>query len=63
MTEGSGAKESEARQCRDCLRKMAAEDVKMIFSITQILEGMQDFCRSKKNMYFPIREGITEVMY
>ena len=28
--------------------------------ITQILEGMEDFCHSKKNMFLPIREGTAQ---
>ena len=39
---------------------MNAKEEKIIQSIIQILEGMEDFCRSKKNMFLPIREGIAE---
>ena len=46
---------------RDSLQEMAVKKGKMIRGITQILEGMQDFCRSKKNMFLFIRETITAV--
>ena len=32
----------------------------MIQRIVQILEGMEDFCHPKKNMFLPIRKGIVK---
>ena len=40
---------------------MAVKEGKMIQRITQILKAMENFYRSKKNMFLLIREGITEV--
>ena len=61
VTEYSGVEKSQARQYRDYLCEMPAKVGKMIQRITQIFEGMEDLCRSKKNMFHPICEGITEV--
>ena len=51
---------SEARLYQASLRKKAERERKMIQRIAQISEGMDDFCRSKKNMFLPFREGIAK---
>ena len=61
MTEEPEVPKFQVRQYTDSLWEMAAKESKMIQRITQILEEMEDFGRSKKNTFLPIREGITEV--
>ena len=34
-----------------------------ISRIEEILQKMDEFCRMKKNMFLPIREGITEMLH
>ena len=60
VTEKPESGKSKARLYHASLRKMAADECKMIQRIAQILEGLDDFCRSKKNMFLPIREGIAK---
>ena len=60
VTEKSKGAKSKARLYQASLRKKAADERKMIQRIAQILEGMGDFCCSKKNMFLSIREGITK---
>ena len=48
VTEEYEVEKSQASQYKDTLWEIAAKEVKMIQRITQILEGMEDFCRSKK---------------
>ena len=59
MVEKPDGTKSEARLYQASLRKISVDECKMIQRIAQILEGMEDFCHSNKNMFLPIGEGIA----
>ena len=59
MTEMSKGGKSEARLYQASLRRISEDECKMIQKITQIMEEMEKFCQTKKNMFLPIREGMA----
>ena len=59
MTEMPKGRKSEARLYQASLRRISADEFKMIQRITQVMEEMEKSCKTKKNMFLPIREGIA----
>ena len=59
MTEEPEGGKSEAKLYQASLRRISADECKMIQRIIQILEEMEEFHHTKKNMFLPIREGIA----
>ena len=60
MTEKPEVEKSEARLYTVTVWEKVAKEGEVIQRIAQILDGMEDFCHSKKNMFLPIREGIAK---
>ena len=59
VTEMPEGGKSEVRPYQVSLRRISADEYKMIQIITQIMEEMEKYCQTKKNMFFLIREGIA----
>ena len=59
VTEMPMGGESEAKLYQASLRRISVDECKMIQRITQILEEMEEFFHTKKNMFLSIREGIA----
>ena len=59
MTEIPEGGKTEARLYQASLRRISEDEYKVIQRITQIMEEMEKFCQTKKNMFLPIREGIA----
>ena len=59
VTEMPEGGKSGARLYQASLRRISEDECKMIQRITQIMEEMEKFCQTKKNMFLPIREGIA----
>ena len=53
---------SDARRQKNCLYGTLQIAMKRISTIEEIVQKMDEFCRIKKNMFMPIREGTAEVL-
>ena len=62
VTNESELEKSQAKQYRDYLLEIAATEGKMIERMRLIRKGMEVFCHSKKKMFLPTREGITDAL-
>ena len=51
---------SQARQHRNWLHRLNEADWCNVQKVVRILKEMKNFCRTKKNMFLPIRNRITE---
>ena len=54
---------SQARQHRDWLHQLNETDWCSLQKVMDTLKKMENFCRTKKNMFLPIRDGITETLW
>ena len=59
MEVSDDCKKSQARQHRDWLHQLNERDWCSLQKVMDTLKRMEDFCRMKKNMFLPIREGLT----
>ena len=50
---------SQARQQRKWLHQLNARDRCSLKKMMDTLKRMEDFCRTKNNMFLPIKEGLT----
>ena len=53
---------SQARQHRDWLHQLNEKDWYSLQKVMDTLKEMEKFCKTKKNMFLPIREGLTEAL-
>ena len=51
---------SQVRQYRDWLHERNEKQLKILRKVESVLEKMESFSRTKKNMHLPIRDGIQE---
>ena len=56
------SEESQVRQHRDWLHQLNERDWCSLQEVMDSLNRMENFCRMKKNMFLPIRDGITEAL-
>ena len=54
---------SDARRQKNCPYGTLQIAMKRISTNEEMVQKMDEFCRIKKNMFLPIREGITEVLH
>ena len=62
MTEEPDVEKSYARQHRDLLHEVNKIEVGMLQNVEGTLKRMESFCKTKKNMFLPIRKGIGEAL-
>ena len=60
--EPDNGEESYPRQLRNLLHEIYGTEVGMLQNVVGILKKMESFCRTKKNMFLPIREDIEEAL-
>ena len=63
VTEESEGEKSQARQLRDWLHEVHERDLGTLEKVVEALNKMESFCRTKKNMFIPIRGGIGEALH
>ena len=51
---------SQVRQYRNWLHQRNEKQLEILKKVESALEKMESFCRTKKNMHLPIRDGIQE---
>ena len=56
------SEKSQARQHRDWLHQLNERDWCSLQKVMDSLKRMENFCRTKENMFLPIRDGITEAL-
>ena len=65
VTEESGEdmpEKSQAKQHRDWLHQLNEKDWCSLQKVKDTLKEMEKFCKTKNNMFLPIREGLTEAL-
>ena len=56
------SEKSQVRQYRDWLHKRNERELEILKKVEVTLEKMDSFCRTKRNMLLPIRDGIQEAL-
>ena len=63
VTEKPDGDKSQARKHRDGLHKFNYKDLGILQKAVEALRKMEIFCKTKKNMFLPIRDGIGDAPY
>ena len=54
---------SQAREHPDWLNQLNERDWCSLKIVVNVLKRVENFCKTRKNMFLPIRHGITEALW